>query len=271
MAKIYYTEQEAATKLGVDVSELAKLVGQGKLRVYADGPKKMYKVGEVDAIAGPGEEIELKPADASSVGGISLSDSGERPAGKDDTVITTDGISIFDEEDLEIGAADPMAKTSIAPSVEEQVSAEGVGSGSGLLDLTRESDDTSLGAEILDHIDVEGAIGSSLGAEVVTTDGPFQAAEAPPAPPIVVEEIDPTVGLFSGLIIAGSLVMLVLGAVMMPAMLGVVPGYLAALRENLLAVLIGGVVAAGVAAAAGFFVGKSTAARQLALRQAGVA
>jgi PAS domain S-box-containing protein len=61
--------------------------------------------------------------------------------GKEDTVITAEGISIFDDEDLEIEAADPMAKTQIAPSLDDQVAIEGVGSGSGLLDLTRESDE----------------------------------------------------------------------------------------------------------------------------------
>src|SRR2546421_1755192 len=61
------------------------------------------------------------------------------------------GISIFGgEEGGEV--ADPLAQTNIASNVPDQVSLESVGSGSGLLDLTRESDDTSLGAELLDEI-----------------------------------------------------------------------------------------------------------------------
>ena len=266
MAKIYYTEQEAATKLGVDVSELAKLVGQGKLRVYADGPKKMYKVSEVDAIAGPGEEIELKPADASSVGGISLSDSGERPAGKDDTVITTDGISIFDEEDLEIGAADPMAKTSIAPSVEEQGSAEGVGSGSGLLDLTRESDDTSLGAEVLEHIDVEGAVpgGSGMSQIAGATAAPETEASYLEAP-VIVEEADPSTGLFSGLLTGAVLVMLLMTAVAVAAVMDLVPPYLGLLQGNIPMVAIISALIVLLLGAAGLFIGKSSARRTAAL------
>lgn len=49
--------------------------------------------------------------------------------------------------------ADPMAQTAISssPSMAD-LNLEGVGSGSGLLDLTRESDDTSLGADLLDDI-----------------------------------------------------------------------------------------------------------------------
>ena len=47
-----------------------------------------------------------------------------------------------------------MAQTQVTqPAVDqEQLALESVGSGSGLLDLTRESDDTSLGAELLDEI-----------------------------------------------------------------------------------------------------------------------
>jgi hypothetical protein len=52
-----------------------------------------------------------------------------------------------------VAPADPSAQTAISGGgVSDQVSLEGVGSGSGLLDLTRESDDTSLGAELLDEI-----------------------------------------------------------------------------------------------------------------------
>jgi hypothetical protein len=45
-----------------------------------------------------------------------------------------------------------MAQTAISQGVSDQLNLDGVGSGSGLLDLTRESDDTSLGAELLDEI-----------------------------------------------------------------------------------------------------------------------
>ena len=58
------------------------------------------------------------------------------------------GISVFDDEEAGI-EPDPMGETQIAATVPEL---ESVGSGSGLLDLTRESDDTSLGPELLDVI-----------------------------------------------------------------------------------------------------------------------
>src|SRR5262249_7041450 len=58
--------------------------------------------------------------------------------------------TIFSPDEAE--AADPSAQTNISSGVSDQVNLEGIGSGSGLLDLTRESDDTSLGAELLDEI-----------------------------------------------------------------------------------------------------------------------
>jgi len=60
------------------------------------------------------------------------------------------GVDIF-HDDAEKG--DPSAQTSVAPGLTpENLNIESAGSGSGLLDLTRESDDTSLGAELLDEI-----------------------------------------------------------------------------------------------------------------------
>jgi excisionase family DNA binding protein len=76
------------------------------------------------------------------------------------------GISVFDEEDLAI-EADPMGETQITSSVEDF---DSVGSGSGLLDLTRESDDTSLGPELEDVI-------SPTEAEETETEGVAIAAE----------------------------------------------------------------------------------------------
>jgi len=276
MAKMYYTEEEAAGKLGIDLEALDAFANEKGLQAYRDGNRKMFKAADVDALA-PEEttsgEIELAPADTTEGDLISLADTGKGEAAtKEDTVITAEGISIFDDEDLEIESADPMAKTQIAPSLEEQLSGDSVGGGSGLLDLTRESDDTSFGPDVLGQIDMEGAIGSSLAAEAITEPEAGEIRpEAPPAEPVVVEAIDPGAGLFSGMLVGGSVVMLLLGAVMLAAMVGLVPGYLELMWKNLLIVVIGAVVVVGVGAVAGFFVGKSAAARQIAMRHAGEA
>ena len=187
-----------------------------------------------------------------------------------------------------------MAKTEISATLDEQMSMEGVGSGSGLLDLTRESDDTSLGAEVLDHIDMESSVmpglgesalgesalgesalgesalgesalgESALGIEVPSAYTPPAAAEAvaPVEQPVYMDMIDPGAGLFSGFLVGSALVALLL------AVLAVgVPGG----RETSLASLLAsqGVIVIGVAAAViaacgvvGMLLGKSAAARQ---------
>ena len=61
------------------------------------------------------------------------------------------------------GGDDDSAETRVSDAVDEELSLESVGSGSGLLDLTRESDDTSLGAELLDEV-WEGGDSGEFGA-----------------------------------------------------------------------------------------------------------
>ncbi len=107
---------------------------------------------------------------------ISLEPSDSRiaasPASKEDTKVTKVGISVFDEEELGI-QTDPMGETQISSGME---AFDAVGSGSGLLDLTQESDDTSLGAALLDAISPTDASDAEIEAapvegETITDDG----------------------------------------------------------------------------------------------------
>lgn len=133
------------------------------------------------------------------------------------------GINILEDE-----GADPAAQTSITPAGD--LSAEAMGSGSGLLDLTRESDNTSLGA-VLDEIpggslaggSLAGSMGGSLagsfaggslaggalvgtrGAETmgatVSSSGPLPAIGSTSrviTPPTYVETRDPLAPAFGG-------------------------------------------------------------------------
>jgi len=194
MAKMYYTAEEAAAKLGITPDDLEAYVRDQRLRVFKDGERDMYMVNEVDSLApvtaANVPDIELAPAPD----GVDLAAAETiRPATKEDTVITAEGISIFDDEDLEIESADPMAKTQIAPSIDDQIALDGVGSGSGLLDLTRESDDTSLG-EVIDHIDLEEPAAGAVTAPVATPYGEVPVTAFEPEP-----VMDASAGLFSGL------------------------------------------------------------------------
>lgn len=110
----------------------------------------------------PSDEDEATLASAEEVPDLGLSGSDVikletaddvKKKAKEDTRITSAGISVFDDDELDI-ESDPMEKTHVASAVEDF---DAVGSGSGLLDLTSERDDTSLG-QILDVISpTEGA------------------------------------------------------------------------------------------------------------------
>lgn len=271
MAKIYYTEQEAAAKLNITPAQLAAFVRDGKLRSFQDGARKMFKVADVDSMSTPASslgdsgEITLAPADTAT--GVSLSEAdAPRAKGKGDTVITAEGISIFDNEELEI-AADPMAKTQMAPSLTDQAASDGAGSGSGLLDLTRESDDTSLGAEVLDHIDMEGTVGSSIGGEAIVAGAPYGGETSTMPAPVFVDATDASSGAFGGMLAAAAVVMIVLGMVALSSMYQAVPGFVDGLQQNLIMVLIGIVVVIGAGALVGYLMGKSAADRQAAMQR----
>lgn len=271
--KMYYSEEEAAAKLGCEIEQLTNYARDGKLQQYQDGTKKVYRASQVDELAGqlaaaPAEEVgevELAPADTATGDAVSLSEAeATKGAAKEDTVITAEGISIFDDEDLEIEAADPMAKTQIAPSLEDQISLEGSGSGSGLLDLTRESDDTSLGAEVLDHIDMDSGIGAALETKVPeATYAPEPEAVAAEMP-MVVEAVDTASGLFSGLLVGCALVALLLSVVMLSTMSGQAFTLVESLQDNMAIVLLGVTIVVGVCGAVGLLLGKSMASRQVA-------
>lgn len=116
---------------------------------------------QAQAAGGEPEELEMPDLGLSGSSIISLEPDIEdeappaksapaAPAGKK-------GISVFDDDELQIDA-DPMGETRISSGMDEL---EAVGSGSGLLDITQESDDTSLGAALLDVISPTEAAGET--------------------------------------------------------------------------------------------------------------
>jgi hypothetical protein len=174
---------------------------------------------------------------------------GKKGAG---TAAGATGISVFDSQEIE--PVDSMARTQVsrafaAETEEEELNLESVGSGSGLLDLTREADDTSLGAvELLDDIAPAGetapggTVGGTIGGSVAgSATGIFEGAaeaeaaaatsgtispeaEAPAeeeeeAPALAVtryaaaEGVDPVGDSWSGATMLGVFAVLVVGAI----------------------------------------------------------
>ncbi|MEM1012543.1 MAG: hypothetical protein AAGI46_10035 [Planctomycetota bacterium] len=112
------------------------------------------------------------------------------------------GITIFEDDDV-----DPSAQTDMG-GTGDQIALEGIGSGSGLLDLTQEADDTSFGAETFDEIMPESSVagGTAVGASAIDTG----AAPAGTRPAGVAYEVnDPQAPIFGGLAGGAAAVVLV--------------------------------------------------------------
>lgn len=300
MAKMFYTTDEAAAKLGVSADQLKQYVTENKLREFRDGARVMFKVDQVDRLAADAKGaskggsvggiglsdsgIELAPMDSGGHDGISLADSqATRGPAKEDTAAGKGGSGKMMFDTGELKPVDASAQTQIQPAVDDQLSLEGVGSGSGLLDLTRESDDTSLGAELLDEIypgsNSKEVGGSSSGifenasAVADVQSGPSglenmaAPAEAPAAAPVAmmpveVEAKDASASAFGGLALAAMIAMGITILALVTSASGMTPAWLSSIASETTNVIIFAgilVVLAGLFALVGFFVGKATA------------
>lgn len=292
MAKPFYSLEEVVAKLGKSEDDVKQLVRDGTLREFRDAGKIFFKSEDVDRIAGGGDEVTLEPVDeplpslGDMKGGTSVlglepmeetpAPTAKPPAAEDDTVISSSGIGVFDDDELEIDA-DPMAKTQITEATSDRVSLEGSAGGSGLLDLTRESDDTSLG-ELLDEIypgeeDAAPAQPSAPVAEAEEVEE-VEEIEAPAAPrrgsavpassggevlmpAYAAVAADPSEGLFSGLLF-GATLLLALGASVAAAVSqNFMPDYANWLTQNFWIFLGIGVGVPVVCLLVGWVVGKA--------------
>jgi excisionase family DNA binding protein len=160
MAKMFYTLEEAAQRLNVSPDEVKRMAGAGKIQQFRDRDKLMFKRDQVDALVSGGKSGSGAPISLATGNETDTFDLGkdQGPGSRKEDPRQATGISVFDAD--EVAAADPMAQTQFsghAVREGEELNLESAGSGSGLLDLTRESDDTSLGAELIDDIHAAGA------------------------------------------------------------------------------------------------------------------
>ena len=178
------------------------------------------------------------------------------------------GINVFGTDD--IGLADPSAQTAISNAGRMEgsgVNLETVGSGSGLLDLTRESDDTSLGS-VLDEIGPAGATrtapalgGTEVGAAMA--DIHESAVDRRPlAAPVMVQQLDRSAPAFGAAALAGFAAILFACFILISALVGAVPrDIVKQLTEYGLIMVAGiGLGMALILFALGWFIGKSVKA-----------
>jgi hypothetical protein len=249
---------------------------------------------DASAQAPPPESQQISPtlggADAVSIDDEEVAVADE----KEDTVLTQVGINVFDT--LPGGEivveSDPLADTVIAPSSEDQATleAEGAGSGSGLMEIAQEGDETSLGAELLDEYLPAGGEGGAVGVvesdivgvEAVAEDEDEAGIEevevveeamgaAFGMAPREVEAPDPLTPAFTGLMIVAFVVMGIVTIAAASGLRGVELSLIEWLTDNVGLKLFAGATAIVclVIGGVGAVVGKSTAARRDAFRQLG--
>ncbi len=207
MAKMFYTMAEVCQKLDKTEDEITEMVRTGQIQEFRDRDKLMFKVEQIELLAGGEEdtaEVHLDLDDPSGGSGVALQESA---IGLADSREGT-GISVFDTDH---GGEDAADQTDAPDDAQEELDLEAVGSGSGLLDLTRESDETSLGAELLEEVysseekvEIPAHASGLFEAAGQVDQGPDDAAVTPAgvSMPLVVEAYDGGgSGLGAGLLI----------------------------------------------------------------------
>lgn len=268
MAKMFYSLEEVASKLDKSQDEIKEMAKRGEIQEFRDGDKLMFKVEQIDLLAGGDDDEEtgdlIGLEDSRSGSGIDLKDDSATNLAdsREDT-----GISVFDTGHG--GEEDEAEKTAVGDAVDEELSLESVGSGSGLLDLTRESDDTTLGAELMEDVlnaddDIEMPANASGLFDAAGAESPGNAMgqSSVGAMPMLVESYD---GGWSGFAIGASIgaiaALICVALVAVVAIGGATPGLATQFTESdamfwgLPGGLLGVTLICGLI---GFFIGKAS-------------
>ncbi len=280
MAKMFYTLDEAAQKLGKSTGEVMEMAKSGQIQEFRDREKLMFKVDQIDMLAG--SDDDGPGMGDSNIELIGLADSGEHDTVeiKEESVLgeevkggsgsvlgladsrESSGISIFDADETE--TADPSAATQVSDAMSPmEFSLDSGSSGSGLLDLTREADDTSLGADLLDEIYQAGAEESGEAAgtglfEAAPVGGP-DAASAGLVMPVAVASYDGAgSGMGVGFAIGGTAALLLSMTVLMSAANGTVPGLANMIADNYMIAMGGLAGLTLIFGIIGYFIGRSS-------------
>lgn len=258
MAKMFYSLSEAAQKMGKSEDDVRQMAQRGEITEFRDGDNLIFKVDQIDLLSGDDDAAGSSDGDSM----IPLADTGLGASGTgmglSDSAGASGGISIFDADEVE--QADPGAVTQITDlqgsgEALDAVSLESFGSGSGLMDLTRDAgDDTAAGmGGVLDDIySMPDAAGETVG-ETGLFEGAASAAELEAAPAglagALPESMDPKFSGFAGGALLGvTLAMVAAIAVVLMAAIGYVPEMIKSFQVAGMGLpLIGIVAAAGVA------------------------
>jgi len=262
MAKMFYSLDEAAAKLGMDESEVQSLAESGQLQEFRDRDKLMFKVEQVDLLAGDADiddDITLAEDTAAGIEPISLSSTGSASAFSLESSGEGTGVSIFEPDDGDEVDANADTLVSGGGLGGSGFNMDAGASGSGLAQLAFEPDDTSLGGNLLDDLAADSQAGASQGGSAIgdtafggsvagalfegTSGGDSEFASAAPAmmPMVGAEPYDGAAsGLFGGAALGMVILLMVSLAVMVLGMTGGSQQILGKVDTNMLYMIAGG-------------------------------
>lgn len=184
----------------IGLADTKASTSSGSVISLADTTSKDDTATDLGISSNTGSGTAISPSQSGSGSAIGLTNTNTGSAIGLAGTGTASGISVLGLD--EGGNADPSAATAMGGSFGGEPSLEAMGSGSGLLDLSRERDDTSLGAPVLDEITAGSSrSGSSVGP---ITGGPItggaaaSAAARAGAMPVFVTESDSFSGFATG-------------------------------------------------------------------------
>lgn len=280
MAKMFYSLEEAAAKLKVSADEVKAMADRRQLEAFRDRDRLMFKVEQVDLLAGGKGEDEIPLAESGELEPIGLASSGSAPnmgsglslggSGVAESPKEQTGISIFDADATDESDPSAVTRVTAAPLAGLGATAAGDSSaGSGIMDLTRE--DTGLGAGLME--DAYGATANAGSGSVdvggskagIEGGGLFEGGAAEPAAAagmsmaamVAAEPYDgPGSGLVGGLAFGAIVTLLLSVFTVILVLSGSGAELLEALGDKLLVVVGGLAVFTLISAVIGFVIGK---------------
>jgi excisionase family DNA binding protein len=268
MAKLFYTVDEAAKRLGKSVDEVREMAASGQLQEFRDRDKLVFKREQVDLLAGGDEESGSIPlADSGEISIVEDSKAGSGGPSGAATGGTKErsGISIFEADELE--EADASAQTQVTASVQGLPAGDPGASGSGILGVTR-SEDTSLGAGLLEDVygdkgdsAIGPAVGAGGGGALFESAGVASDVSGAGMPAMAMIAAEPYDGTWSGIAGGIALAMVIIVALSVAVVLLSITGGLGPLgflAENFMPVVGGMAGLVAVCALVGMVLGKKS-------------
>ena len=210
MSKMFLTMEEAAEQLGQSVEEVKQMVADGKLQEFKQDGEVMIKADQLQIIS---DTPDIGLDDSTESTPLSLEDSFDPVMEIDDASASGSAIGLADSNEATGISAFDTALAQESPKTsgdDDDLSFDSLDSGSQLLDMTRESDDSMAGAALMnqsfeddDPVDLPSSA-SGIFQRMEDDGGPQDVAAAigntPMSVPMIVEEYD---GAGSGMALGG--------------------------------------------------------------------